>query len=53
MKLGTCIDSNVYNMLAQHLGLYLEGQGHSIVIWSQISKLFHINDRYIETMCHV
>jgi len=44
----------------QHLGRYLEGQGHSMtaakscpannfVIWSGISKIFHRNDHHIET----
>ena len=32
MKLGTYIGSNVYNMHAQHLGRYLEGQCHSITL---------------------
>jgi len=32
MKLGTWIGSNVYNMHAQHLGRYLEGQGHSMIL---------------------
>jgi len=26
------IGSNVYNMHAQHLGRYLEGQGHSVTL---------------------
>jgi len=25
---------------------------HNFVSWSQIFKLFHINDHHIETMCH-
>ena len=32
MKLGIYIGSNVYNMHAQHLGRYLEGQGHSVTL---------------------
>jgi len=32
MKHGTCIGSNVYNMHTQHLGCYLEGQGHSMTL---------------------
>jgi len=32
MKLCTCIGSNVYNMHAQNLGRYLEGQGHSMTL---------------------
>ena len=32
MKLGMCIGSNVYNMQVQHLGRYLEGQGHSMTL---------------------
>ena len=32
MKLGMCIGSNVYNMHVQHLGRYLEGQGHSLTL---------------------
>ena len=32
MKLGMYIGSNVYNMHAQHLGRYLEGQGHSMTL---------------------
>ena len=32
MKLGMYIGSNVYNMHAQHLGHYLEGQGHSMTL---------------------
>jgi len=32
MKLDMCIGSNVYNMHAQHLGCYLEGQGHSMTL---------------------
>jgi len=32
MKLGMCIGSNVYNMHAQNLGRYLEGQGHSVTL---------------------
>ena len=32
MKLGICIGSNVYNMHVQHLGRYLEGQGHSMTL---------------------
>jgi len=32
MKLGMCIGSNVYNMHVQHLGRYLEGQGHSMTL---------------------
>jgi len=56
MKLGRWIGSNVYNTDAQHLGRYLEGQGHSLpaynfVIWSRIEKLFHRNDYHIEMTC--
>ena len=48
---------------AQHLGRYLEGQGHSMiiaakscqahhfVIWSRILKIFYRNDHHIETTC--
>jgi len=48
---------------AQHLGHYLEGQGHSMtltaksrpthnfVIWSRILKILQKHDHYIETMC--
>ena len=32
MKLTMCIGSNVYIMHAQHLGLLLEGQGHSMTL---------------------
>jgi len=32
MKLGMCIGSNVYNIHSQHLGRYLEGQGHSMTL---------------------
>jgi len=32
MKLAMCIGSNVYNMQAQHLGCYREGQGHSMTL---------------------
>ena len=32
MKLGIFIGSNVYNMHAQHLGRYLEGQFHSMTL---------------------
>jgi len=32
MKLGMNIGSNVYNMHVQHLGRYLEGQGHSMTL---------------------
>jgi len=32
MKLGMCIGSNVYNMHAQNLSRYLEGQGHSMTL---------------------
>ena len=32
MKLGMFIGSNVYNMHAQDLGRYLEGQGHSMTL---------------------
>jgi len=32
MKLCTCIGSNLYNMHAQNLGRYLEGQGHSMTL---------------------
>jgi len=32
MKLGMYIGSNVYNMHAQNLGRYLEGQGHSMTL---------------------
>jgi len=55
MKLGMYIGSNVYNMHAQHLGHYLEAKlcrVHNFVIWSQILKLLHRNDRHIETTCH-
>ena len=50
---------------AQHLGRYLECQGHSmtfqqnsfrsITLWfsSRILQLFHSNDHHIETMCRV
>ena len=50
-------------MHAQHLGRYLECQGHSMtlkqncvwsitsVILSRILKLFHKNDHHIETTC--
>jgi len=47
----------------QHLGRYLEGQGHSMTLqqkrvrpktffWSLILQLFDRNDHYIEMMCH-
>jgi len=32
MKLGMCIGSNVYNMHVQHLGRYIEGQGHIMTL---------------------
>jgi len=32
MKLGMWIHSNVYNMHMQHLGRYLEGQGHHMTL---------------------
>jgi len=32
IKLGTRIGSNVYNMHAQNLGCYLEGQGHKMTL---------------------
>ena len=32
MKLCTCIGSNMYNMHAQNLGPYLEGQGHRMTL---------------------
>ena len=32
MKPNMCIGSNVYIMHAHHLGLYLEGQGHSMTL---------------------
>ena len=32
MKLGMFIGSNVYNMHAQNLGRYLEGQGQSVTL---------------------
>jgi len=32
MKLGMCIGSNVYNMHAQNLSRYLEGQCHSMAL---------------------
>jgi len=36
MKLGTCIGSNGYNMHAQYLSRYFEGQGNSMTL-KQIS----------------
>jgi len=32
MKLGMCIGSNVYNMHAQNLSRYLDGQGQSMTL---------------------
>jgi len=32
MKLGMCIDINVFNMHAQNMSRYLEGQGHSMTL---------------------
>ena len=32
MKLGMCVGSNAYNMHAQHLSRYFEGQGHSMTL---------------------
>jgi len=32
MKPGTLIGRNVYNMHAQHLGCYLEGQDHIMTL---------------------
>jgi len=44
MKLSMCIGSNVYNMHAQNLGRFLEGQGHSMTLQQKrvrpISLLF-------------
>jgi len=48
----------------QHLGHYLEGQGHNMTLqqncvrpitffWCRIKKFFHRNDHHIETMCRV
>jgi len=46
MKLCTCIGSNVYNMHAQNLGPYLEGQGHSMTLRQNhvqlITSLFEV-----------
>jgi len=46
MKLSTCIGGNVYNMHAQKLGRYLEGQGHSMTLKQnhvqQITSLFKV-----------
>jgi len=46
MKLCTCIGSNVYNMHAQNLGRYLEGQDHSMTLKQNhvqpITSLFDI-----------
>jgi len=63
MQLGTCIGSNVYNMHAQYLGRYLEGQGHSMTLKQnsvrpitllfkvELKRLFQRIDRHIETTC--
>jgi len=40
MKRGTLIGSNVYNMHAQTLGRYLEGQGRSMTL--QQNRVSHI-----------
>jgi len=46
MKLSMCIGSNVYNMHVQHLGRYLEGQGHSMTLQQKrvwpITLLFEV-----------
>jgi len=46
MKLGMCIGSNVYNIHAQNLSRYLEGQGHSMTLKqncvSPITLLFEV-----------
>jgi len=46
MQLCTCIGSDVYNMHAQNLGRYLEGQGHRIT-------LQHNRIRHITLLCEV
>ena len=62
MKLGMWIGSNVNNMHAQHLGCYLKGQGHIMILQqNQVQpitslfevpfKLFHSNYHHIETPC--
>ena len=42
MTLGTWIGSNVYNIDAQHLGRYLEGQGHSMNLKQNRFRLINL-----------
>jgi len=51
MKLGIYIGSNVYNMHAQHLGRYLEGQGHSMTLQQKrVGPLLYLKLDYLTEM---
>jgi len=53
MKLCMCIGSNVYNMHAQHLSRYIEGQGHSMTLKQNcvrpITLLFEVGFYFFPT----